>query len=227
MEFFILLFVFIYLQLRHIMTELRRPVLYAVDSSLTTPQNRSKIKQLADKAKASVSSKPTESSPLASNGVTKLSQGATIDDLASFGGSVETHDGTSTSVEKLLEQSGAGIVLFTYPKASTPGCTTQACLFRDSYSPITGASLEVYGLSTDSPKSNTTFATKQNLPYQLLCDPKATLIKAIGMYKGGSGSGTSRGVVVIDKQGVCKVWFQGGVSLSHLISCSEFLSDVF
>lgn len=46
--------------------------------------------------------------------------------------------------------------------------TTQACLFRDSYAPITGASLAVYGLSTDSPKANTTFATKQKLPYPLL-----------------------------------------------------------
>ena len=91
-----------------------------------------------------------------------------------------------------------------------PG-TTQACLFRDSYAPITGASLALYGLSTDSPKSNTTFVTKQNLPYQLLCDPKATLIKAIGMHKGGAGSGTSRGVVVVDKMGNCKVWEQGGV----------------
>jgi len=178
----------------------------------------SKIKKLADKAKASViggDAKPAESSPLAAttNGSSKaerLSDGYEIEDLEAFGGQLETHDGSKVSVKELLEKSGAGIVLFTYPKASTPGCTTQACLFRDSYSPITGASLNVYGLSTDSPKSNTTFATKQNLPYQLLCDPKATLIKAIGMHKGGAGSGTSRGVVVIDKQGVCKVWFQGG-----------------
>src|SRR3954453_24063964 len=53
--------------------------------------------------------------------------------------------------------------------------TTQACLFRDNYSPITAAGLSVYGLSTDSPKSNTTFATKQSLPFPLLCDPSATL----------------------------------------------------
>jgi hypothetical protein len=90
--------------------------------------------------------------------------------------------------------------------------TTQACAFRDSYTPLTTAGLSVYGLSTDSPKSNTTFVTKQKLPYTLLCDPKATLIRAIGMYKGGAGSGTSRGVVVLDKKGVCRVWFMGGVS---------------
>jgi len=112
-----------------------------------------------------------------------LSVGEKIE-LSGFGGTVQTHDGTDVTVKDLIEKSGAGIVLFTYPKASTPGCelyfdclvdqadtctgTNQACLFRDNYAPITGASLAVYGLSTDSPKANTTFATKQKLPYPLL-----------------------------------------------------------
>jgi len=90
-------------------------------------------------------------------------------------------------------------VLFTYPKASTPGCTTQACLFRDSFTPLTATGLQIYGLSSDSPKSNTTFKTKQNLPYTLLCDPAGTLIKAIGMHK--TPKGTKRGVFVVDKAG--------------------------
>jgi thioredoxin-dependent peroxiredoxin len=59
--------------------------------------------------------------------------------------------------------------------------------------------LSIYGLSTDSPKSNTTFKTKQNLPYPLLCDPGATLIAAIGMKK--APKGTTRGVFVIEKSG--------------------------
>lgn len=54
-------------------------------------------------------------------------------------------------------------------------------------------------MSTDSPKANTTFKDKQNLPYELLCDPKATLIAAIGLKK--SPSGTQRGVFVVDKSG--------------------------
>ena len=72
-------------------------------------------------------------------------------------------------------------------------------MFRDAYAPLTATGLAIYGLSTDSPKSNTTFKTKQNLPYPLLCDPKATLISAIGMKK--PPKGTTRGVVVIDKEG--------------------------
>jgi peroxiredoxin Q/BCP len=141
--------------------------------------------------------------------------------LAGFGGEVETQDGLKTSLAKLIEESKAGIVLFTYPKASTPGCeshssfpcisrvacvlsplytgTTQACLFRDSYEPLTSTGFGIYGLSTDSPKANTTFKTKQKLPYPLLCDPSGTLIKAIGLQK--TPKGTKRGVFVINKSG--------------------------
>jgi len=79
-----------------------------------------------------------------------------------------------------------------------PG-TTQACLFRDAYEPLTATGLSIYGLSTDSPKANTTFKTKQNLPYPLLCDPSSTLIKAIGMHKAPKSA--KRGVFVVDKQG--------------------------
>lgn len=79
------------------------------------------------------------------------------------------------------------------------GCTTQACLFRDSYAPLTATGLAIYGLSTDSAKANTTFKTKQNLPYPLLCDPSASLIKAIGFKK--APKGTQRGVFVVNKDG--------------------------
>lgn len=120
-------------------------------------------------------------------------------DLASFGGEIETHDGTKTTLAKLVEDSKAGVILFTYPRASTPGCTTQACLFRDAYAPLTTTGLSIYGLSSDSPKANTAFKTKHNLPYTLLCDPSATLIKAIGMQK--AAKGTKRGVFVVDKAG--------------------------
>ncbi|KAF2490934.1 AhpC-TSA-domain-containing protein [Lophium mytilinum] len=122
-----------------------------------------------------------------------------IIDLATFGGEIETHEGAKTTLKALVEESKGGVVLFTYPKASTPGCTTQACLFRDSYTPLTDTGFQIYGLSSDSPKANTTFKAKQNLPYTLLCDPSATLIKAIGLQK--APKGTKRGVFVIDKEG--------------------------
>ncbi|KAK5171465.1 thioredoxin peroxidase dot5 [Saxophila tyrrhenica] len=137
------------------------------------------------------------------NGTSAPPVGSTIT-LAGFGGEVQTHDETKVTLAKLVEDSKAGVVLFTYPKASTPGWfieqgTTQACLFRDAYAPLTATGLSIYGLSNDSPKANTSFKTKQELPYPLLCDPEQTLIGAIGLKK--EGNKTTRGVFVVDKQG--------------------------
>lgn len=77
--------------------------------------------------------------------------------------------------------------------------TTQVCLFRDSYAPLTATGYSIYGLSNDSLKANTTFKTKQKLPYTLLCDQAQTLISAIGLKK--APKGTTRGVFVITKSG--------------------------
>lgn len=86
--------------------------------------------------------------------------------------------------------------------------TQQVCLFRDSYEPLTAGGLAIYGLSTDSPKANTNFRTKQNLPYPLLCDPTAVLIGAIGLKK--HPKGTQRGVFAVDKKGKVLVAEAGG-----------------
>jgi peroxiredoxin Q/BCP len=88
-----------------------------------------------------------------------------------------------------------------------PG-TNQVCLFRDAYTDLTKEGLAIYGLSTDSPKANTTFKTKQNLQYPLLCDPSATLIGAIGLKK--TPKGTTRGVFAVDKTGKVLVAEPGG-----------------
>ncbi|KAF2833736.1 AhpC-TSA-domain-containing protein [Ophiobolus disseminans] len=128
--------------------------------------------------------------------------------LTTFGGEVETHDGSKTTLAKLVQESKGGVVLFTYPKASTPGCTKQVCLFRDSYEPLTATGYSIYGLSNDSPKANTTFKTKQKLPYTLLCDPAQTLISAIGLKK--APKGTTRGVFVVDKAGKVLAAESGG-----------------
>ncbi|KAK3108007.1 thioredoxin peroxidase dot5 [Teratosphaeriaceae sp. CCFEE 6253] len=118
--------------------------------------------------------------------------------LEGFGGEVETSDGEKTTLAKLVEECMAGVVLFTYPKARTPGCTKQACLFRDAYAPLTATGFSIYGLSTDSPKANTGFKTKHSLPYLLLCDPGSSLISAIGFAKSNSAT---RGVFIIEKAG--------------------------
>jgi peroxiredoxin Q/BCP len=129
--------------------------------------------------------------------------------LESFGGEVETHDGKKVTLKQLVDESKAGVVLFTYPKANTPGCTKQACAFRDGHETLTSGGLAIYGLSGDSPKSNTTFKTKQNLPYTLLCNPSYSLIGAIGM-QGGVAHKTNRGVFAVDKSGKVLLNFLGG-----------------
>lgn len=150
------------------------------------------------KAKPEKPAAPAKANGASTSSSNKVAVGDTVD-LATFGGEVSMNDGTPVTLSSLVEKSGSGVVLFTYPKASTPGCTKQACFFRDSYEPLTAGGLAIYGLSTDSPKANTTFKEKQKLQYPLLCDPKATLIAAIGLKK--APSGTQRGVFVIDKKG--------------------------
>ncbi|KAH6639705.1 merozoite capping protein-1 [Boeremia exigua] len=158
------------------------------------------VTEAVDTAKEAVADATNGASkPAAATSTTGPPKAGDTIDLTNFGGEVETHDGKKTTLAKLVEESKGGVVLFTYPKASTPGCTTQVCLFRDSYTPLTATGFSIYGLSNDSPKANTTFKTKQSLPYSLLCDPSQTLISAIGLKK--APKGTTRGVFVINKDG--------------------------
>jgi thioredoxin-dependent peroxiredoxin len=86
--------------------------------------------------------------------------------------------------------------------------TRQACMFRDKRDELTSSSgFTIYGLSTDSPTSNTNFKTKQSLNYELLCDPSRSLIGAIGLTAEGK---TKRGVFVIDKDGKVLLAKKGG-----------------
>ncbi|KAH0492226.1 hypothetical protein TgHK011_007188 [Trichoderma gracile] len=174
----------------------------ATDTAPESAEEKETVKETKEVAKEEP--KDDEKKPAAAG---KIAVGDVID-LEGFGGEVQTNDGEKTTLKKLVDESKSGVVLFTYPKASTPGCTTQVCLFRDSYEPLTADGLAIYGLSTDSPKANTTFKEKQKLPYPLLCDPQATLIGAIGLKK--QPKGTQRGVFVINKEGKVLVAEPGG-----------------
>lgn len=66
-------------------------------------------------------------------------------------------------------------MFFVYPRANTPGCTKQACGFRDNHAAITAAGFDVYGLSFDKPKSQANWQTKYDLPYHLLTDADGTV----------------------------------------------------
>lgn len=91
-----------------------------------------------------------------------------------------------------------GVILFLVPKADTPGCTTQACGFRDSYPDFTSSGFDVYCLSADSPSAQTKWQTKKELPYPLISDTKRKLITALGA---GAGGKTQRSHFIFEKGG--------------------------
>ncbi|GAA5844955.1 hypothetical protein JCM3766R1_000344 [Sporobolomyces carnicolor] len=74
----------------------------------------------------------------------------------------------------------SGLVIFTYPKANTPGCTTQSCNYRDARSDFESLGYKVIGLSRDSPKAQSSWKTKHEFKYDLLCDPEGQLLKKLG-----------------------------------------------
>ena len=123
---------------------------------------------------------------------TQLAVGDTIPDVK-----LVNQQGSEVSLEDLVKENG--IIIFMYPKANTPGCTKQACGFRDDIEKIEKAGFKVYGLSADSPKSQTTWKNKYELPYDLLCDPEFKAIKAFGAFK--APKNIKRSHLIFDKGG--------------------------
>ena len=91
-------------------------------------------------------------------------------------------EGTEVTLSNILKEHDT-VVLYFYPKDSTPGCTKQACGFRDNYSEYEKLNVPVIGISKDSVKSHMNFATKQELPFILLSDPELKAINAYDVYK--------------------------------------------
>lgn len=128
--------------------------------------------------------------------VPKLKAGDTLPaDLAE----ITLDDGTKTTFGALLDGSEKGIVLFSYTKANTTGCTTQACALRDNYAQFKDAGYLVYGLSGDSHADNAKFKAKQSLGYPLLSDPTYVFHEKLGIKS--AKAGTVRSVIVVQKEG--------------------------
>ena len=107
-------------------------------------------------------------------------------------------------VERRSDQlAGKSLVLFFYPKDDTPGCTMEACAFRDSYADLQALGAEVWGVSGDNAGSHQRFASRHNLPYPLLVDQNNQLRKAFGV-PGVLGLLPGRVTYVIDGEGVVR-----------------------
>ena len=91
-------------------------------------------------------------------------------------------DGTGTPVS-LSDFSGKKVVLYFYPRDSTPGCTRQACAFAGAFEAFKQIDAVVVGISKDSAASHKKFAEKYSLPFILLSDPELTAIQAYGVWK--------------------------------------------
>jgi peroxiredoxin Q/BCP len=109
--------------------------------------------------------------------------------------------GETVTLSKLL---GRGVVvLFFYPKDDTPGCTAEACAFRDRYDAFADAGAEVVGISSDSVASHDKFARKHGLPMTLVSDPDGRVRAAYGV-KSTLGLLPGRATFVIDRDGIVR-----------------------
>ena len=112
--------------------------------------------------------------------------------------------GNSVSLSDFL---GKKVVLYFYPKDSTPGCTRQACAFAQNHSNFEDKNVAVIGVSKDSVASHLKFAEKYELPFVLLSDPELVAIQAYGVWQekklyGKVSMGVVRSTYLIDEQGV-------------------------
>lgn len=101
---------------------------------------------------------------------------------------------------------GKKVILFFYPKDNTPGCTAEACNFRDHYEALTGDGFEVIGVSTQGEKSHQKFIAKHDLPFHLIADEDRAVHEAYGTwglkkFMGREYDGTHRTTFVIDEEG--------------------------
>ncbi len=121
----------------------------------------------------------------------------------------------------LSDLRGRKVVLYVYPAAGTPGCTTQACDFRDSLSSLQAAGFEVLGLSPDPPEELARFREQESLTFPLLSDPSKQVLTAYGAYGekslyGKVVQGVIRSTFVVDEHGVLQSASYGVKAKGHV-----------
>ena len=119
-------------------------------------------------------------------------------------------NGNSISLDQFK---GQKVVLYFYPKDNTPGCTAEACDFRDNYQGLKAQGIEVLGVSVDDEKSHQKFITKYDLPFTLVADTDKTIVEGYGVWAeknmyGKKYMGINRTTFIIDEEG----------NIAHIIS---------
>jgi thioredoxin-dependent peroxiredoxin len=145
--------------------------------------------------------------------VPRLDPGTAAPDFA-----LVDQDGAASTLADLR---GRKAILFFYPEAMTPGCTTQACDFRDAIAPLQQAGYAVVGISRDEPEKLRRFREQEQLPYPLLSDPDRAVHEAYGVWGekqlyGKTVTGVIRSTLVLDEQGVVTHTFYNTRATGHV-----------
>ncbi len=139
---------------------------------------------------------------------------------------LEGSDGKQHSLE---QYAGKTVVIYFYPKDNTPGCTKEACGFRDNYTKLTDKGVVVLGVSKDSIVAHGKFITNYSLPFVLLSDPDFAMMQAYEAYGekvvcGRKSFGTIRSTVVVGPDGIVKKqWAKVAKAEQHPDQVLEFL----
>ncbi|MEW5872516.1 MAG: thioredoxin-dependent thiol peroxidase [Chloroflexota bacterium] len=126
-----------------------------------------------------------------------------------------------TGVERnLSDYRGSPVILYFYPKDDTPGCTTEACNFRDDYSAYQQAGVQILGVSPDAPKMHAKFKIKFDLPFTLLADETHQVCELYGVwgrkkFMGREYDGVFRTTFLIDAQGIIVRVFENVKPAEH------------
>ena len=129
-------------------------------------------------------------------------------------------DATGTKVS-LTDLAGRSVLLYAYPAAMTPGCTTQACDFRDNLAAFANAGLDVVGISPDTPEKLAEFAAAEGLPFTLLSDPDHRVMEKYGAWGekklyGKVVTGVIRSTFVISPSGTIEHAFYNVKATGHV-----------
>lgn len=141
-----------------------------------------------------------------------------------------TLEGSDGKKHSLKEYAGKTVVIYFYPRDNTPGCTKEACGFRDMHRELVAKGVVLLGVSKDSLQSHDKFIRDFGLPFTLLSDPDAAMMSAYGAFGekvqyGKTTMGTIRSTVVIGPDGmVVKHWTKVAKAEAHPAQVAEFLA---
>ena len=133
--------------------------------------------------------------------MTELSEGQKAPDFTA-----NDQNGKKVSLSDFL---GNDVILYFYPKDDTPGCTAEACSFRDNYQSLLNEGFKILGVSTDDERSHQKFITKYNLPFSLISDTDKKIVQTYGVWVeknlyGKKYMGVARKTFIIDKSGLIR-----------------------